>query len=71
MNVYEEIITLADQLSKSQKAQLIEHLSEELKRDAEGRVPWREFLRQTYGSLKDTPIQRWEQGEYEERERLE
>ena len=32
---------------------------------------WHRFLRETYGSLRDNPIQRWDQGEYEEREPLE
>ena len=31
---------------------------------------WHQFLRETYGSLRDTPIQRWNQGDYEERESL-
>ena len=29
------------------------------------------YFDETYGSLRDTPIQRWDQGEYEEREPLE
>ena len=32
---------------------------------------WHDFLRETYGSLSDTPIERWDQGDYEERESLE
>ena len=30
-----------------------------------------QFLRDTYGVLRDTPVQRWDQGEYEARESLE
>ena len=31
---------------------------------------WLEFIKDTYGCLKDDPIQRWEQGEFEIRETI-
>lgn len=31
-------------------------------------IQMHEFLGETYSSLRDTPIQSWDQGEYEERE---
>lgn len=31
---------------------------------------WHRFLRETSGSLRETPIQRWDQGDYEDREPL-
>ena len=34
-------------------------------------LSWHDFLRATYGSLSDSPLQRWDQGEFEEREPLE
>jgi hypothetical protein len=34
-------------------------------------MAWHEFIDRTAGSLSETPIQRWEQGDYEEREPLE
>lgn len=75
MIAYPDVVQLADQLPTAEKARLIEHLSAALRRELE-RVSrpqenWPEFLRSTYGSLRDTPIERFEQGEYEEREPLE
>ncbi len=75
MIAYPDVAQLADQLPSAEKARLIEHLSAALRRELESapqqQEDWHEFLRSTYGSLRDTPIQRWEQGEYEEREPLE
>lgn len=32
---------------------------------------WHKFVHEMYGSLRDSDLRRWEQGEYEEREPLE
>jgi hypothetical protein len=51
---------------------LVNQLLRSLEQETEPvRSDWHEFLRETYGSLRDTPIQRWDQGEYEEREPIE
>jgi hypothetical protein len=75
MNLYDEVVTQADQLSVDEKARLIEHLGNALRHDLEvetfRRMPWHEFLRRTYGILADDPIERPEQLPLEEREPLE
>ncbi len=75
MVAYQEIAELAEQLPKADKARLIKHLSGLLRHEIELESPsemsWHEFLNATYGILADDPIQRWDQGEYEEREPLE
>jgi hypothetical protein len=69
-NLIEEV----EQLPTVEKWELVTHVLRTLEREqtkVEPRSDWHEFLRKTYGSLRDTPIQRWQQGEYEEREPLE
>jgi hypothetical protein len=75
MIAYQNVVELADQLRLSEKVRLIEHLSASLRQDLEvealRRMDWHEFIDRTAGSLSDSPIQRWDQGVYEERESLE
>lgn len=75
MITYQSVVEVADQLPMAEKVRLIEHLSAALRHEMEveafKRMPWHEFIERTAGSLADTPIQRWDQGEYEEREPLE
>lgn len=75
MIAYQQVAELADQLPLAEKARLIEHLSAALRQglevEAYRRMDWHEFIERTAGSLAHTPIQRWEQGDYEERESLE
>ena len=75
MTLYDNTVHLVHQLSAYDKVRLMEHLSELLKQDMEAeaykRMPWHEFIERTAGSLADDPIERWPQGEYEERESLE
>jgi hypothetical protein len=75
MMAYQNVVELADHLSMAEKVRLIEHLSAALRQDLEieafRRMEWHEFIDLTAGSLALTPIQRWEQGDYEEREPLE
>jgi uncharacterized membrane protein YccC len=75
MIAYQNVVELADQLPLAEKARLIEHLSASMRHDLEveafRRMDWHEFIDRTAGSLADTPLQRGEQGEYEEREPLE
>lgn len=75
MNIYDEMITLADQLTLAEKARLIERLSmtmqQELEVEAFRRMPWHEFVQRTAGSLADDPIKRPAQPPMEVREPLE
>lgn len=75
MNLYEDVVTLADKLSVAEKVQLIRHLENTLRNDLDveefRQVQWHEFLRQTYGLLADDPIERPEQLPLEEREPFE
>jgi hypothetical protein len=72
---YEEIVKQADQLTLTEKARLIEHLSAAVRHDLEveafRRMPWQEFIDRTAGSLADDPIERPPQLPLEEREPLE
>ena len=74
MIAYPEVAQMADQLPPAEKARLIEHLSAALRQELEGTQKpgdWQAFLRSTYGSLRDTPIERGQQGVVEQREPLE
>lgn len=74
MMSYEIVMQMADQLSLSDKARLIEHisasLSQALELEAYRRMPWHEFIELTAGSLAESPIERPPQPPYEEREAL-
>jgi hypothetical protein len=71
----DELLYEAEQLSAAEKWRLVKYVLHSLETEQQTNAPvmtdWHTFLRETYGSLQDTPIQRWEQGEYEEREPLE
>lgn len=67
-----ELLNRVDELPTSEKWQLVNHVMQSLQQETQPTRPdWHTFLRETFGSLRDTPIQRWEQGEYEEREPIE
>lgn len=70
-----QILREANNLSVADKAEVIEQLSASLRRDLEieafKRMPWQEFLKQTSGSLADTPIERPPQPPLQDREPLE
>jgi hypothetical protein len=72
MNSYQEVSTIAEQLSVAEKWRLVKQLlrSLETKQTRSAASDWKTFLQETYGSLRETPIQRWPQGDYEEREPL-
>lgn len=60
MNIYEDAVTLADQLSIAEKVRLIEHLGSVLRHDLEveafRRMPWHEFVERTASILADTRL---------------
>jgi hypothetical protein len=69
-----ELIEEIDHLPAADKWQLVKHVLDTLQQEQFTLPPtsdYYQFLRETYGALRDTPIERWEQGEYEEREPLE
>lgn len=67
----ESVLAQAERLSPQDRLRLVERLAATLQTDLQPKTDWHTFLRDTYGSLRDTPIHRYEQGEYEEREPLE
>jgi hypothetical protein len=75
MTLYDEVVTVIDQLTLAEKARLVEHLSTALRHalevEAYKRMPWDEFIERTAGILADDPIERPEQLPLEEREPLE
>ena len=62
MSIYGQALELVKQMSIADKAQLLEFLSASLKEDitteAYKHIPWEEFVKLTYGSLADDPIER-------------
>jgi len=68
MDKVDELLHEVERLSAAEKWQLVNHVLRLLEREQVNRVDWHQFLRETYGSLRDTPIERWDQGDYEERE---
>jgi len=67
----ESVLAQAERLSPQDRLRLVERLAVTLQAELKPQSDWHTFLRETYGILKDDPIQRHEQGEYEEREPLE
>mgnify|MGYP001094530327 CR=1 FL=1 len=67
----ESVLAQADRLSPQDRLRLVERLAATLQTELQPKTAWHTFLRDTYGSLRAIPIQRYEQGEYEEREPLE
>lgn len=69
-----ELLEEVDRLPAADKWQLVKHVLDTLEQIQDAppaTTDYKEFLRQTYGILRETPIQRWDQGEYAEREPLE
>jgi hypothetical protein len=68
----DELIHEVEGLPVTEKWELVRYLLRSLEREQSPmQQDWHEFLHETYGVLRDTPIERWDQGEYEEREPLE
>jgi hypothetical protein len=69
----EDLLQEAEGLPTADKWRLVKTLLRSLEDEQEkpASSDWHSFLLETYGSLRDTPIQRWDQGEYEVREPLE
>ena len=71
MLTLKELIAQVEQLNTSDKWQLVKQVLNTLEQQTgKDSTEYHQFLRETYGSLRETPIQRWPQGEYEDRELL-
>lgn len=73
---YEQVVPLADELTRGDKVRLFEHLRLELEREYLARQPEAsgyppDFFERTYGILAADPIERPTQGDYEERDEIE
>ncbi|MCI0711362.1 MAG: hypothetical protein L0154_14505 [Chloroflexi bacterium] len=69
-----ELFAEVERLPISTKWELVRYLLRSLEQAQSAEPPrsdWHQFLSETYGSLRDSPIERWSQGDYEERESLE
>jgi len=68
-----ELLEEVDRLSASEKWQVVKHIVNMLEQEhitQPTRVDYHHFLRETYGVLRNTPIERWDQGEYEDRDQF-
>mgnify|MGYP000996665711 CR=1 FL=1 len=68
-----ELLEEVDRLSAVDKWQVVKHVLDTLEQEQTSqskRSDYHQFLKETYGVLRDTPIERWDQGEYEKREPL-
>jgi hypothetical protein len=66
-----ELLEEVDRLPTADKWQLVKHVLGTLEQETgtpASSADYHEFLHETYGILRETPIKRWEQGGYEERE---
>ncbi len=67
-----ELLHEVERHSVADKWQIVKQILSSLEREQNAPNPsdYHQFLRETYGILRDTPIERWEQGDYEQREPL-
>jgi len=62
-----ELLEEVDRLPAADKWQLVKHVLDRLEQEQITptlTADYHQFLRETYGVLSDTPIERWDQGEY-------
>jgi len=70
----EELFQEMERLPIAEKWRLVRRMLQLLEQEQvspPARSDWQQFLHETYGSLRDTPLQRWDQGDYEVREPIE
>lgn len=74
---FDAIARLIDRLSQIERLALMEKLMAAVKRDVlpagqeTSAAPWADFVNRTYGILADDPIERPDQGNYENRPAVE
>lgn len=74
MNKVDKLLHEVEGLPTAEKWRFVKLVLRSLEQEQTSAVApsdWHEFLQETYGSLRDTPLERAPQGEYEEREPLE
>jgi len=73
MNKTDKLLQAVEDLPTVEKWRLVRRLLHSLEQEqAEAmKTDWHQFLRETYGSLRDISFERQPQGEFEEREPLE
>lgn len=74
MSDMDQLLETFEHLPINEKWRLVNQMLRSLEKEQAApteQSDWHQFLRETYGAFRDTPIQRWEQGEYEQREPLE
>ncbi len=68
-----ELLEEVDRLPAADKWHLVKHVLDTLEQEQTAptsTADYHQSLRETYSVLRDTPIERWEQGDYEKREPL-
>ncbi len=73
MVTIQELLGEVDRLPAADKWQLVKHVLDTLEQAQNtpaSTADYRRFLHEMYGALRDTPIERWDQGEYEARDPL-
>lgn len=74
MSSMKHLVEEIDRLPVAEKWRQVKHVLDTLEQDQTTpatREAYLQRLRETYGALRDTPIERGDQGDYEEREPLE
>lgn len=57
---FESVMAQAEQLSAQDRLRLVKRLATTLQSELQPKTDWQTFLQETYGSLRDTPIQECE-----------
>lgn len=72
MSTFNTLLNEIERLPAPERWRLVKIVLHSLEREqaASPATDWDQFLRETYGSLRETPIQRWPQGDYDDREPL-
>jgi hypothetical protein len=74
MSRVQNVLAEIEALPTAEKWQIVRQVLRSLEQEqspAPSKSDWHDFLRATYGILRETPIERWDEGEYEIREPLE
>lgn len=67
MMTIHELFEEIDRLPAADKWQLVKHMLDSLEHVQTATISstdYHQFLQETYSVLRDTPIERWDQGEY-------
>ena len=72
MSVAEDLLPLLNKLDKHEKLRLMQFLASDLvSAETQPHPDWpKDYFRQIFGALRDDPLERLEQGEFEIREKI-